>query len=282
VGAQPSHEVALRFDGAPLRGALLLDVMTHPDYRRRGVFRGVVEGLRQSLHADGIRVLLTTPNRQAAGGFSRLPAWHLAGELVPLVLPIRWGALLRPARWSDHGAPAFHRDEPAARPLAEDPGTSSLWRRFADWSGTGIVRDPAFLSWRFGGHTGRPYRIEGRGAPTGWNALAVTTTGRLLSRRVLLLVDLIAARPDGPDIADLLRAVREQATKGGEAAVVSYLAPGSALIGPLRAAGFLPVPRLLRPRPYAVWMATDLTGDAAARLGRLSGWHMTLADSDLA
>jgi len=290
VGAQPSHEVALRFDGEVLRGSLLLDVMTHPDYRRRGVFSGVVEGLRRALHADGIHALLTTPNHLAARGFATLPAWQLAGELVPLVLPVRWKALILPDGRGGPGAPAGGgeaRESPAAgraapRPAAEDPRAQTLWRRFSAWSGTCIVRDPAFLAWRFGGHAGRPYHLEACGSPTEWTALAVTTPGRLLNRRVLFLADLIAASPDGQELTDLLGSVARQAADRGEAAVVAYMAPDSRLIGALRRSGFRTVPRLLRPRPYAVWMATDLAGESAARLRRLAGWHMTLADSDLA
>src|SRR5712671_1109467 len=104
VGAQPSHAITIRFEGNPIPGALFLDVMTHPEYRRRGVFSGVVEGLRTALHDDGVRVLLTTPNGVAGRGFQSLPAWRPVGELIPFVRLVRWSALLR--RPSGGPAPA--------------------------------------------------------------------------------------------------------------------------------------------------------------------------------
>ncbi|MFQ5890747.1 MAG: GNAT family N-acetyltransferase [Gemmatimonadota bacterium] len=297
VGAQPSYEIAVQVNGRDARGAVLLDVMTHPAYRRRGVFAGVVEHLRLSCREQGIRVLLTTPNQAAARGFETFSAWRPLGELSPLVLPVDtvgllagtagWRRLLAPlsAPRRDLGGAGGGRESlPDDIQVSEDlpDSVTTLLRRFARVAPSMIVRTPEFLRWRFRPSLGRRYRFVVDHSGGTARGLAVTGTGTLLGRRILFLVELIAAVPDAGTVSRLLHAARHLAREAEAAAILTYLPPHSPLLRALRSAGLWRVPRFLRPRPYVVWMASHLEGAQRERGLEFGTWHLTLADSDLA
>jgi GNAT superfamily N-acetyltransferase len=280
IGAQPGHEVAVRIEGVVHRGALLLDVMTHPDYRRRGVFAGVVETLRRSCHEHGLHVLLTTPNEAAARGFRRLPAWTPLGEMCPLVCPLDLAGLVSPSM-----ARRGKRDSgplPVRVSDRLDTPLDGLCEAFATSAPLMIVRDPDFLHWRFSEASGRGYRFFTHDVQGRCDGLAVTAPGALLGRSLLLLVEVMIDEPGGAALDPLLRAVRRQGLEAGASAVLIYLPPHSPLIPFLRRRGFWRVPRILRPRAYTIWLAADPSEPRAGRALDFSGWHMSLADSDLA
>lgn len=296
IGAQPSHVVHIECRGSAVRGLLLLDVMTHPDYRGRGVFAAVVETLREDACARGFRILLTTPNEAAARGFGRLKQWRCLGELSPLMLPINPAAIL-----SRH--PSMQR---TLRPLSRLPfmtgrhllsqqvlaqierdatrfesSNDSLWQRFRGMSPCMLVRDDRFIRWRYS-QKSRRYRLYSVIDEAKSAALAVTAPGRLLGRDLLMLVDLMVPPDRTAMLASLIATAYRDAESLGVAAIMTYLAPGSPLMGPLRANGFWRIPSFLRPRPYTVWGAGDSMNDLGRALLDLGAWHMMLADSDLA
>jgi GNAT superfamily N-acetyltransferase len=295
VGAQPGHAIDLLIDGVPVKGLLLLDVMTHPDYRRRGVFAGVVEGLRMRASGEGYRVLLTTPNRDAERGFARLAAWTRLGELEPWVAVGDAATLLMAG---GRGADLLRLPATSWRRLisrgVEGPGvvpggypgdgfTERLWRSIAGvTAGCLIARDARFVSWRFGAGSGRAYSFLCAGTLEKPEALVVIGEGRLLGRAVLMLVDVMTTRATAGAAVGLLRTLAAQASRERRAAVVGWFARGSALGRVLREAGFHRVPAMLRPRPYAVWGCSDLPVAQRTRALDLGAWHMSLADSDLA
>jgi GNAT superfamily N-acetyltransferase len=294
VGAQPAHGIDLLICGDPVKGLLLLDVMTHPEYRRRGILKGVVEGLRERAAAEGYRVLLTTPNRDAEHGFARLPAWTRMGELVPwvgigdaatlLAAGGRAGALLRPFA-SPWRRLTRHRHAETADETTRDPGdrfTAALWTATTATAICQLVRDTTFMSWRFGTGSGRPYTFSGAGTADQPEALAVSGVGRFIGRDVVTLVDLVAPPGSTAAGAHLLRTLAARAARERRAAVVGWFAPGSGAENVLRRAGFIRVPKLLRPRPYSVWGACDLPERARQSALTLHSWSMSLADSDLA
>jgi GNAT superfamily N-acetyltransferase len=139
VGAQPSHEVIVQVNGQEMPGALLLDAMTHPEYRRRGIFAGAVEHLRRHCHEQGVRLLLTTPNVHSARCFERLPSWQSLGVLNPWVFPVdslglattvpglRW--LARPLNSKKRRRPRGRPSEPRTQVLDElSVSVSPLWQ----------------------------------------------------------------------------------------------------------------------------------------------------------
>jgi GNAT superfamily N-acetyltransferase len=297
VGAQPSHEIDLRVRDEPVRGALLLDVMTHPGYRRRGVFAGVVDTVRRASLERGVQILMTTPNGDAAHGFERLQAWRCLGEMIPLVAPISLLSLftggLRPRGSTSApkaGASALRaRSDPGAgdAPRVEqvsrlDRPLDDLCRRFSGLAPCMASRSESFLRWRFSEQAARGYEFFLLAGDAACDGLAVTTRSRLAGKEVLLLADLMLPGPRRERRNALLCAVKERAGEAGVAAVVTYVSPGSPLLSLLSSNGFRAVPRWLRPRAYTVWLSGGLDRERWTLAIDFASWHLSLADSDLA
>jgi hypothetical protein len=145
-----------------------------------------------------------------------------------------------------------------------------------------IARTPDYIRWRFGAAPSVGYRHLLRGDAGVRDALAVVRSGQLLGRRVLFLMELMAAPGDRSAAAALAAAVIREAEREGAAAVVGYFPPHSPLLHDLRPHGFREVPRWMRPRPYTVWAAVDEGVPGADELASFGLWHMSLSDSDLA
>jgi GNAT superfamily N-acetyltransferase len=295
VGTQPSYEVLVKMRGEQLSGAMFLDVMTHPEHRGRGIFRGVVEHLRRECHERGMAILLTTPNADAARGFSKLAAWRCLGELTPFVRPVALFRLLRPRPVTTSGpsAPGGPRRSAgmpsatrASSTVAEmdslDRPITEVWRGFADVAPTMLTRDTDYIAWRFSNRGPRHYRLFAEAAGPAYQALAVAGDGELLGRPVVFLSELLASPAQASLARRLLDAVAQHARASGAGAIVAYHTPASAVARLLRRSGFWPVMRPLRPRPYTVWMATSLDEHRAADIRDLASWHMSMGDSDLA
>jgi hypothetical protein len=240
-------------------------------------------------------ILLTTPNGDAARGFSGLAAWRCLGELTPFVRPVALSRLWRPQPTTATGRaaqggpprsaamPSATRAHPTVaemdsldRPIAE------LWRGFAEVAPTMLTRDTDYIAWRFSNRGPRRYRLFAEEAGTGYRALAVAVEGELLGRAVVFLPEFLAPAGDVAGTRRLLGAVAQHARASGAGAIVAYHTPASAVGNLLRRAGFWPVIRALRPRPYTVWMATSLDERRAADTSDLTSWHMSMGDSDLA
>jgi GNAT superfamily N-acetyltransferase len=276
VGTQPSYEVLVKVSDETVPGAVFLDVMTHPDYRSRGVFKGVVEHLRRECHDRGMKVLLTTPNADAARGFRRLASWRCLGELTPLVRPVTVLGLLRRSRGGTPcPANAGGTDLPDRR-------VDQAWQQFAGAAPTMLVRNTEYITWRFSNHGPRRYRTFAEEAGTAGPCFAVAGAGALLGRRVVFLTEFLAPAGEVQGTRRLLDAVAQHARASGAGAVVAYHTPGSLAARLLRRAGFWEVIRPLRPRPYMVWMATSLDERRASETLDLDSWHMSMGDSDLA
>jgi len=296
VGAQPSHVVRLECQGRAAKGLLLLDVMTHPDHRGRGIFAAVVEFLRKDALDRGIGILMTTPNEAAARGFHRLEHWKRLGELTPLLLPVRPGDLLSKS-------PAIRT---ALRPLSHLPfmtgrhllsqkasahvvlsgaeftgSRDTLWQRFRGTAPCLLVRDDRFIGWRYSQQS-RGYRLHSLTDGGNSVALGVTAPGHLLGRDMLMLVDVMVPRERSAMLRSLIIAAYREAQAAGAAAILTYISPRSPLFGQLRSNGFWQIPSFLRPRAYSVWASGDPDAEQNRALFELAAWHMTLADSDLA
>ena len=92
VAAQPFCDLPLHTPWGSQRATLFLDVATHPEHRRQGLFRRVVAAARTAAFERGACLAMTTPNRTAFQGFQRMPEWGRLCTLDCLLVPIGAGA----------------------------------------------------------------------------------------------------------------------------------------------------------------------------------------------
>jgi hypothetical protein len=281
--------------GAVVTASLSLNTLTHPRYRRQGVFVALAEQVFAECVRRGIAFTYGFPNPSSLPGFvgrlrfadiGRLPLLLLPldarGVVVPAAGPVGW--LLRAGV---RGAAAFSAlarrrldaRVPVDETAAEDPVWDRLWERLRAKYPVMVVRDRAYVAWRFGACPTRRYRLYlARGDDHGPLGLAVTRLGTILGMRAGLLVDFVLAPAAGPAAGSaLVRAALAELAASGVALVASLVPRHTEEYTCLRRAGFLPCPPALEPQPFPVILRRHGGPDVPATVG---AWLLTMGDYD--
>ena len=248
------------------RGALMsLDTATHPDYMRRGLMRLLGE---TAYAPPGAELIYGFPNSTSAPGLYRKLGWT---EIEPFPL------YLRPLRSL---LPALVRGAPRLPGRRRQPRGAEITDRFASWAdelwrerlptiGTGVVRDSAYLNWRYA-DAPFEYRIF---VTAGRDGFAVVRIAPWRHGRLAYLMD--AAGAAGP----ALDAAIAYADAGRAAALVALITPRDPLAADLRERGFRRAPARARaPFSFGVRATGELA--AHAELFTLPEWHLTAGDFD--
>jgi GNAT superfamily N-acetyltransferase len=296
VSAQPYCDLPLHTRWGASRATLFLDVATHPAHRRRGLFSRVVAAARAAAFERGASIITTTPNHVAFQGFMTMPEWVRLCSLDCLFLPLgargrgadgglkslaarailAVASLLRKG-WPVRVGPPRRSDYVIEAPWSPSNDADELWKRTAEHAGIMVVRNRAFLQWRFGS----PYHLflarDARG-PAGYAA------ARVIARAGLEIGMVLECMTFGDEACalPLLGSVIDWLKGQGACAAIGYFLRGSTPWHQARAAGFLPLPRPLSPRNYPVCASVRPEEPHYAELLNPSCWYMSLADSDLA
>ena len=153
-----------------------------------------------------------------------------------------------------------------------------LWQEIAPSVRIGVVRDSAYLQWRYADHP--IYRYERFAARTDGQVrgVVVGTAREVFGMRATLLVDLLAADEAGVGPV-LIGALATAARARGDGIMVTLAIPGSPLHALFRRCGFLQVPARLDPKPFRT-AGTVLTESARLALDP-HNWYFTWGDIDV-
>lgn len=289
--------------------ALSLDTMTDPDYGRQGIFSGSAEGCYETMTQRNFSFVYGFPNANSIGGFERRLAWKIVmktpvlvkaldvGELIAskLGVPLLGGALA-PASRLLLRAPGFAnrvRSQIATRldgALAEEPTVrefesfggwaDELWLRCREQHQIWVIRDRAFLSWRYDRRPESTYHrllVDVAGETVGYAVLCIAQREQGLVCFVMdLLVDLEA---HGAHDA-LLDAVETHARSQSCAFVSAMVGPDSPTRGALLRNAYLPLPEKLFPQEM-YFGARALGGFGEEELTEPASWQLSWGDVDV-
>ena len=280
VGVAAMSFFRFRLDGQEQVVAMPVHVATDPDYRGRGIFPRLELENEAAAGEAGSPITLTFPNAASHPIF--------VGRLGWLDLPGRrvWARLLRPG-----AVPRYFRGRPSPpgglnaadpnprsvggfriEPLAEfGPEADVLWRAAAAGYGSHLVRDAAYLNWRFA-QAPREYRAFGAFEDRRLAGIAIVGYAYRHGVAGGFLADLIA--PSGGrrvTRALLLRCLAE--VRGGADALIALPPPPRAQRRAFLEVGFLPT-----------WKQVRMIGKVLRPEGRLApraaDWHFTFGDFD--
>jgi GNAT superfamily N-acetyltransferase len=296
AAAQPYFDLPLQTPWGSARSTLLLDVATHPQHRRQGLFRRVVAAARAAAFERGASLVMSTPNETAFRGFQTMPEWQELCSLDCLFMPMGAGkkangagALSLGARAVFAGASMFWEKARTKHtrpdlpqyvidaPWTPGPDADSLWKEASDNHDIVIPRDLAFLRWRFDGDY-RLFLARAPQGPVGYAAARVVSRSGL---RLGILLDCILAH-NTLSALPLLAAVVAWLREQGVSASIAYFVRHSAAWQIMRNAGFFRLAKPIIPRKYPVCVSVHSEHPHGAELLNASRWHMSLADSDLA
>jgi hypothetical protein len=265
------------------------DVVTDPEFRRRGVFTATARRLFQDWREAGVALVLGLANdrwgsRAHALGYERY--FHLRWLIRPLrperilARKMRLPGLARlrglGGLWNrvwDRGTPGA---EITVRPLASATADiDAIWQRGSRHTASSVIRDRAWVAWRYGGPSRDQYRLtlaERAGSPAGY---AVHRIARIDGRTVVRVPEIFA--PGDPlALRGLVQDVVARAAAADAESVVTLAVPGSSADREFRRAGFL-----FSPGAYQLEAVRLDPTIRAGALGDSRGWWLTGGDFDV-
>lgn len=298
VGHYPLTTYRAVSDGTPLKAAVIQDLVTRSDMRGRGVFRRMGDRALELAEELGYDLIYAFPNHRSFPGFIahhgythlmdiRLRVSPLSpSRVLETRLPLKpLARFLRPfdrlcLSFFDTSAPncdIMEHSEPTDDVLAS---LDRLWEGAGAHIGTGVVRDGAYLGWRFFRRPGGGYTLVTARAPDG-GALAYAVVGRgtFFGLPCGVLMDVACVPTDNGKRA--LRAVvsrsRRMTARGGGVLMLTLTNRYAAL---LFRCGFFPVPHAANPRRLRL-VVRPLTDRAKGTIDDPGRWYITPADWDV-
>lgn len=262
--------------GEVIDASLSLDTATDPDFGGRGLMTDL--GLR-AYNRAGAELVLGFPNPKSSWILYNRLGWH---ELTPF--PLRFKPLpglikaLSPLplpRW-----PSRRRNHPAGVERFDrfGPWADDIWDATSAELGTAVVRDSAYLNWRFADASATYDRFLARSGDTPV-AYSILRTVPWRGGRVSYLMELAAQPGAEREAHSALHAAVASARTTGAAGVAAVVTPRNPLSGLLRANGFRVAPARARAGfSFGVRLSGSL--EAHTELRRLDAWHVTAADFD--
>jgi GNAT superfamily N-acetyltransferase len=287
--------VPLRFRaaGAAGRAGLALNVVTHPAYRRQGVFAALCRAATAEAESGGMLFDWALPNPNSCPGFLDRAGYVELGRVPLLLCPldpdrlehgrglhriaVRFGArLLRFA--GGFGARPVPANVHVEEVGAGWDGWDLLWQRLQDKYPVMVVRDRSHLLWRLGECPTRRYRLyvaRVSGEPAGYIATRQATVAGLPAG---LVVDLLTAPGEHREAgAALLARARKEFQDAGTPLAAALMLRHTQEYASLRSAGFFPCPRFLEPQPFRVVFRSPSPSPAR----ELRAWFLSMADYDV-
>lgn len=303
IGIQPVALFDFQQGGKQFKGAMYTGVMTHPDHRRRGVFRALVDAANEYAVGRGAAFSMTMPNTNALAGFRQFVGWRYPGQIATWFKVIDGSALLRPKigavlakalGWVPNAVLRRRRAVSGMLPrhscelVASPPNDlDALMDDCAvELGGVFLRRSSAYWSWRYCNRPLASYRptrtispafrtllLRDGSRPVG---MVVTSVAVQLGVEVGMIVDLVARGGLGPIRRLLCEA--EADLRGRGLGVIALQATHPVLQRALADEGYLcPKPGRLPRQFHFAYRPFDgpLSGDL-----RIGDWFLMLGDSD--
>ncbi len=294
IGIQPVALFDFRWNADRLKGAMYTGVLTHPEHRRRGVFRSLVTRANEYALRHGAHFSMTMPNAASLPGFQRFGEWNYPGP-IPLYLKVVSGtALLHPGvgraaaglfGWLPR---LIFSRRAAARPeMSLDVETvdrapdelDEVAESFArECAGLGVLRSSAYWNWRYCSKPASGYRTFVARRSSKVVGAVVTSVRRRFGMDVGMILDLVATGGLHP-IRELLH-IAERDLVARRLSLITCQATSPLLRQALTGEGYVcPPARLLPKRFHYVYRLSGTTGVRRCP-GEVSDWHLTFGDSD--
>ena len=287
--------VRLQHDDRLVRGLLSLHTATDPDFARQGIFTTLAEALYTSASEEA-PVVFGFPNPASAPGFYNKLDWvelrpfPLLGAPLPRAGATFTGGLRPAAPFAALGGLLVAARAAAARRVVR-PGALTvepfnefgswadvLWEGVAPRLGTCVVRDAAFLNWRFCRSPFRYRRLLLRRGdePAGF---LVSTVAPWKDTQLAYVMELLVRPEDRAGARLLLAHAVGAAVSEGAAGIVAIATRRHPHRRAFISAGMLPLPGRAR-TSFSFGVRVNGPGAARERLLQIDDWYLSGADLD--
>jgi hypothetical protein len=279
-----------------MTAGLTLNIMTHPDYRRQGIFESLAGTSYQEAGEDGIDFVYGFPNRNSRPGFIGKLGWVAVAPLPVMIKPLNWENTLRSrvrsrllrrlGGYSGAMVSAIaggFRSSPAAEGLTVarvrsfDERVNRLWGRMVSRFSCCLVKDRAYLNWRYAALDDRSqiFIAEASGGEmTGYMVVREVTRNNV---RMAHVFDLMAESESV--LHGLVGEVARRLRESGADALIYQLLTDKAHRRMLALSGFIGLPFVQGILPaFCVGDVFQNPGKALPRSPQQ--WFVQLGDSD--
>jgi GNAT superfamily N-acetyltransferase len=281
------------------RAAHFMDVMTHPDFRRRGLFTRLLSEATVATLEQGVALCYSFPNEESYPGYARKSDWTLLSSPPLWIKPLKTESLLRLRA----GNPSLRRAadlllRPAvslatrtrrrAGPVAKLERIDKFDERFDQFchamAGQFEVmmrRDGRFLNWRYLERPSVSYVVyASTAAGDTVSGYVVARSRRMFGMHLGIIVELMVGRTDVEVGRALVGKVVDDLAHADADAIASVTPDHLPASDVLRREGFLRVPGRLAPRGFPFMVHPTPGAPAGQRLMDMRNWYLSWGDND--
>lgn len=288
----------IRVKGQDYLGATGTNLVIHPDYRHTFGYTKLIRRFEQVFREEDIPLHFSFVSAEIHRQLRRHSP-HTVSAVPSLVKPLNFEALVQTIftrRWQSfigkQGrwlASAFFSRKPslasdngiAVRPVENfDDGFDQFWDRAQDKYPAMVIRDRAFLAWRFAPVSGRHYHIltaRSKDQLVGYTILKCTTINEIKTGLImdLLVADSALGRKAGAH----LMAQAEAFFRTQQMSLAVGLMTSSAMeYQILRQCGYREIPAAIAPRVFRFVFFVHQTDQESLQSLTTQDWFISMAD----
>lgn len=170
IGLRTFMRWRFQVGGLTYKAVRAVDTVTHPDYRRFGVFSRLTKAALDRVKEDGVDFIFNTPNEQVLPGYIKL-GWHYVDLVRPSVKVLHFPRFVKALvlnRGKNHSSQQLTADQVFKQGLptipeffAQEQGIRKLISESNKIRTNKIATEQSleYLIWRYGGQSFCDYRI---------------------------------------------------------------------------------------------------------------------------
>lgn len=293
VGQYAVIPITMQIRNRPQRAAQSLDTMTHPDYRKQGIFVTLASGVYDDARSDNVGLIYGFPNGISLHGFIERLDFFVLENLVSYTRPLNFSGLigtkLRNRTLSTiFGAPvklifnALFSDSPSnnidicIKAAASFPEpTDDLFRQLSPKFKNMIVRDAQYLNWRYTLNPAKKYNIYLAYRGESLTGYCVCGARKMMGSNVGLIMDILTDPEDKIVARELLaHSIRNMKREGFDLATC-ILPSRSIFLKILKKLGFI-----MAPKKFPFILHINAKNISSSDIENIKDWHITYGDAD--
>lgn len=298
VGIRPTVIMKLKFHDQIIKAGMNVDVMTHPQFQRRGIFSTLVKNSYLKLKESNINAVYTFPNELSFPGYVKSIEWVKVSSVPLLVKPIKTKNLIGQyiknttlcsilSPFVDLGVSIiFHsKNDIVSTDLSIkkikrfNNDFDSLWEEVSSKFNISVVRDSEFLNWRYVDRPGYHYEIFSAFKDEKLAGYVVTRIDNIFGLSLGLIVDIIAIDDDVARF--LIQKACEYLEKSPIDVVGCLMLENSSYYNNLKQTGFRKIPKRYSPKNF--YFVVKIDDEIVSPEDYMEkNWFITFGDIDIA
>ncbi len=299
VAMRPTVIKSVRIGGEKLTAVHFMDAMTHPDFRRQGLFTRLTHQATNGAIQNGVELCYTFPNENSFVGYAKKTDWVHVGSLPLFVKLINVDALMQ---WKVNNHLLRHILASVLRPALSlicqekknncldemsirqvktfDERFDTFWNLVADDYKVILKRNHYYLNWRYGERPSTEYVVYEAVGEEDLLGFIVVRTRYMFGVKLGLIVDILTLNRDQSIAQALIAKGVEHLKQMGVDAIGCLMFDHQPYCSALRREGFFRVPNYLMPRRFYFLVRSNQKKVIPIDVLEKENWYLTWGDND--